>query len=283
VLRCSTQNPPESLFPFGTRRGRGFAGEEVFCLSDKTRPISEFEVGEGTTGSGGRVIGEVRDGDREVIGVQLGVDWPGKGGEEMSRHKRDVRRRAGKVTIRKTSGGVSIQDTKVTGFNSRGEGVPTGVTRIPRGEPAWVVSVEVSEEDGIIVRKVKKISEVRMITNRTRGHRRKIDIVKVKLRVPNFNMNSQEFNGLIEIGDSTNVNVGEGDKIVDEDYKAPATTSRAILTNEGEVRKHRLFRFGQELCLLQAGNFDRVFQWEKPRVQLKYFGGRWHWIGVGWS
>jgi hypothetical protein len=77
-------------------------------------------------------------------------------------------------------------------------------------------------------------------------------------------MNSQEFDGLIEIGEGKNVNVGEEDRMVDEDCKAPTTTSRVILTNEGEVRKHRLFRFGWELCLLQAGDFDRVFN-EKSR------------------
>ena len=53
--------------------------------------------------------------------------------------------------------------------------------------------------------------------------------------------------------------MGERNRVVDEDGKTPATTNRTISTDESKIRENWLFGAGREFRLLEAGDFNRVF------------------------
>ena len=50
-------------FSLGTRSGGWKSGEKIFTLLEETRPVSQPEIGEGTTGPRWNVNGKIGDND----------------------------------------------------------------------------------------------------------------------------------------------------------------------------------------------------------------------------
>ena len=69
MLRRRTQYESESLLAFGAGSWRGLDGEKIFCFAYEASPVGQFKVCKGTACSGGMVIREVGNGDREMVRI----------------------------------------------------------------------------------------------------------------------------------------------------------------------------------------------------------------------
>jgi hypothetical protein len=97
----------------------------------------------------------------------MSQNGPGERRKKVGRCKRDVRGRRRTVVKREASGRVRVQDTLFTRLNNRGKEVPPGIRRVPRGEPTWVVGIEIAKYESVVIWEIEQSRKVRLMTCRT--------------------------------------------------------------------------------------------------------------------
>ena len=193
------------------------------------------------------------------------MDLPRGDKGQVRRAERDVRGGLRMVRIEGfASRHIFIQDQERV-ISKSGSETSTPLVGRDRGFPRWMMSIEITQDEGIVVGEGKNGIEVRQITSLAGRRRRDVDVEDDDVGVVDGGLDCDDFG--VGVVDEGGINGGVGDGVVDEEsHSTPPTPTLSVLIDERVSWDGRKTGVVEEFRLLDCGDADLVFVEEVAEI-----------------